>query len=97
MSGQFHPRPTHPVKSGGFVSPIIRLDVAVKGEIPCPCMKCLMSLGMWNIRYLHQTCILFQSNNDFIFVTSNNIDSSYNNVYLINFVLQWNAIAILSV
>jgi len=59
MSGQLHSRSKHPVNSGAFVSPIVGLDVAVKGETPCPCVKCLMNLGMWNIRYLHQTHVSY--------------------------------------
>jgi hypothetical protein len=95
MSGQLHARSLHPEKGAG-VSPMVGLDVAVKGETPAPAGNIWWIVGLWNIRYLHQTCILFQNNNDFTFVTSNIIDTSYNNAYAIHFVLEWNTIAILS-
>ena len=69
-----------------------------KGRNPLPLHE--MSDEFRDVKYMiftPNTCILFQSNNDFTYVTSNIIDTSYNNVHLINFVLQWNVIAILSV
>ena len=84
------------MKSGTFVN--CRSGCGGKGRNPLPLHEMFDEFrGVKYKIFTPNTCILFQSNNDFTFVTSNIIDTSYNNVYLINFVLQWNAIAILSV
>ena len=96
MSGQLHSRSIHPMKSVAFMN--CRSGCGGKGRNHLPLHKIFDEFR--DVKYkifTPNTCILFQSNNDFTFVTSNIIDTGYNNVHLINFVLQWNAIAILSV
>lgn len=87
-----------PREKWSFRKPNCRSGCGGKGRNPLRLHEMFDEFGCVKYKiFTPNICILFQNKNDCTSVTSNTIDTSYNNVYLINFVLQWNAIAILSV